>query len=268
MSKEHIISTDKELSYIVRNGEKVMTCKNCGKEFEGNFCPSCGERFDVKSSKRASKNGGEAKSEHTGRKKSKKIIIIIALVVVAALSVLIAFLFPILGEKNQATVQLKNDLTNTIESMLGKNDTNEIYISGLTFLNETSYQVLMDNDVGNKIGELIEYSIENVDITDAEATVVINVKSPDVYLMICQIVENKNASDTDSLLKELLSQLNKECQTTEKNISCNLKYENGHWYLMPDTELSNILSGNLYEYYANLGKNTVDELTGGINNEE
>lgn len=164
--------------------------------------------------------------------------------------------------------QLKDDLTNTIESMLGKNDTNEIYISGLTFLSETSYQVLMDNEVGNRICELIEYRIENIDIKDEEATVVINIKSPDIYQMICQIVENKNASDTDSLLKELLSQLNTEYQTTEKNVSCNLEYKNEHWYLIPNTELSNMLSGNLYEYYANLGKNTVDELTGGIKNEK
>ncbi|MBO5935883.1 MAG: hypothetical protein J6Q94_10405 [Clostridia bacterium] len=174
-------------------------------------------------------------------------------------------IFFVSGCGKQDKDQLHADLTATLKSMLGTNESDEAYISGINSHDKTSYQVLMDNDTGKRIGELIEYQIDNIEISQEKATVDITIKAPDIYQMLCQIVRDKNINDADSLLKELSLQLNSQYQPIEKTVTCNMEYKNEHWYLITNNELSNILSGNLYEYYANLGKNTVEELTGGEN---
>ena len=54
-------------------------------------------------------------------------------------------------------------------------------------------------------------------------------------------------------------------ETIEKTVACNFEYDGKKWNLMPNKELFNVLSGNLYDYCANLGKNTIEELAGGKN---
>ncbi len=45
-----------------------MTCKKCGKEFDGKFCPFCGTKLNIEGIERAPENCGEPKDECTKHK--------------------------------------------------------------------------------------------------------------------------------------------------------------------------------------------------------
>lgn len=164
--------------------------------------------------------------------------------------------------------QLERDLNSTIESMLGKSDNEEADISRLNSLINKSDRLLTDTEAGDKICELVEYSIDKIEIKDEKGTADITVKAPDAYKMICQIAETQKTDDKELLLKELLNKLNGDYETIEKTVTCNFEYNGKKWNLMPNKELFNVLSGNLYDYCANLCKNTIEELAGGENNEK
>lgn len=77
-----------------------MTCKKCGNEFDGNFCPFCGTKFESEDSGMTSKNDFKPMGEHKIRKKPKKKMIAICsivTVVVMISTVLLLCLFNVIN---------------------------------------------------------------------------------------------------------------------------------------------------------------------------
>lgn len=163
---------------------------------------------------------------------------------------------------------LKTDLSNTIESILGKNSNGDIYISGASFADEKSYRVILDNKVGNQVCEKVEYKIEKIEIDGNTAQVAVFVKSPDVPRIFDEILEGGNVKSVEDLLSELSIRLDENYITMEKTIQCSLEFKDKHWYLLSNPELFNILSGNMLDYYMEFNQDTVDDLMEGERYEE
>ena len=202
-------------------------------------------------------------TKNLSKKQRIWIITSCCIVVAIALLVLLIALLKSALQDNDSNQQAKDDLSGTINFMLGKDDAIEAYIYGVPSAVGTSNRIFSDHELGSEISKRVEFDIEILAVTGEEASAEIMVKAPDVYSMLCDIVKNNLVSDTSSLLDELRLRLDGECLTIEKTITCSLKFSDERWRLVSNPELFNMLSGNLYEYYSNLGKDIVDELAGG-----
>ena len=199
--------------------------------------------------------------------KSKKWLIIFKCSVVLILIVAVAGGAFIALNNNNEHKQVSEDVSSTLDSLLSRNNSENIYISGVWF-NTNSKSIFSDNPVSNSISEKIVYVIQNVDIKSDKGSCNIFIKSPDIYTILTEIVKTDTSfSNTEELLNAVSKKLDSSYPTIEKSVECSLEYKNDHWYIIPNEDLFNYLSGNLYSYYMNIGEYTKNDILGGDNNE-
>jgi len=203
------------------------------------------------------------------KKKSLKVKMIVLLCcLVTALACLSVGVIYFSQNNNLKYEQAKQDVTLTLDAILNRTKPEEIYISGM-FFNENSYHIFSDNEAGAAISDHIEYKIKKFNFDKDNESVEISIHSPDVYKILVEIVEKDHSFDnTEELLKSVLECLTSTYPTIENTIECSMEYKSGHWYLKPNKELFNSFSGNLYGYYMNTGKNTLNDIVGGDDNDE
>ena len=168
------------------------------------------------------------------------------------------------GSDTQAQVQAKDDLQVTFEAILGRSDSLGYVYGAQGQLNS----LLNDNETSAKINDAITYEIKNVKVADEKGTAQIFITAPDVYAILTELgSEGNSGEDLDALLSQINVALDSKHKNLEANVDVDLEQIGEHWFLVPNEELANALSGNLIQWYSNLGNKAIDDLIGGISDE-
>lgn len=154
--------------------------------------------------------------------------------------------------------ELKQDLTNTLDTIISGEEKNDIYIYGknIGFNNENSE----NEKIRKKIIKNIDYKIISVEENENEAEVKLKIKTPDAYQMLQDIVLSNQENNIKSLLDSFEKQLEDDFPKKEFEVTINLMLFNNHWYIIPNDEFANAFSGGLIEQYSLIGRRTVENL--------
>ncbi len=202
--------------------------------------------------------------EKTMTQKKKHIILlcIIAVVLVAIITTVTILCINKTNERKLA----KQDIIVTLDSILNRSE-KDGYILGMNM--SSSASLLNSNETSDKINSLISYSIDSVKIKNLVGTVKISIVSPDLHTILKDINATEEIiNDSDKLLSEINQSLNSdEYPKFETTIEAQIEKLGDHWFLIPNSQLSNALSGNLTQAYSQLGNNIINELIEGDSNE-
>lgn len=159
------------------------------------------------------------------------------------------------GCKKNIDQQIENDITTTLNTIISGNQSGEVYVYSV----DTFEQIIADDDIAEKMANKISYKISKTTLTENNATAEVVFTTPDMYTIITDT--SKNTDNVDDLIENVSDKLDGNYPEKDFNVLLDLKLVNEHWYIVPNDELSNALSGGLITYYSELGMNTVDTLT-------
>lgn len=169
-------------------------------------------------------------------------------------------------EMPEEGLQAINDLQITLDSILGRTDADG-YIFGFP---TDAGALISDDEIAGKINAAITYEIVDVQIEDTGATATIFISAPDLSIILADVVSRlvvDENDDIDELLSQVRLTLNSDHEMFEDTVEVRLELLNGNWFLIPNAEFSNALSGNLIQLYARMIDEFMDELVGGSNDE-
>jgi len=169
--------------------------------------------------------------------------------------------------RQQHSEYVAHDLTITLDAILGR--TNEQgYIMGFPTLG--TEPLFNDDEVAEKMNAAITYEVMDVQIDGTIATATIFVSAPDLSIILRDAVSLLLAGDSDDV-NELLAivgaALNSEHEVFENTFEVDLELLDDNWFLVPNAEFSNALSGNLIQLYAQMVEVMIHDMMGGNSNE-
>ena len=169
--------------------------------------------------------------------------------------------------RQQHSEYVAHDLTITLDAILGR--TNEQgYIMGFPTLG--TEPLFNDDEVAEKMNAAITYEVMDVQIDGTIATATIFVSAPDLSIILRDAVSLLLAGDNDDV-SELLSivgaALNSEHEVFENTFEVDLELLDDNWFLVPNSEFSNALSGNLIQLYAQMVEVMIHDMMGDNSNE-
>ena len=240
----------------IKEGAK-MKCTKCGHENieRANFCRGCGVPLIKKAP-----TGLDAISPKQQKKKQQ----VIPLFVIVLLSLTIVgmgikiFVFPDEADlDDNSTKKIEQDLSASIDALLNRSESD-----GYIFLMNESKNVMLfeENEITKKIYHAIHYQIKKIEIDGSESSAQLLITSPDMYTILEGSIYGLNEDDVDKLLDIVNRALDTEYPKIESDVTVSLEQIGENWFLFPDSQLINALTGNLSQWYSQLGKNTVDAL--------
>ena len=145
--------------------------------------------------------------------------------------------------------EIRNDVENTLNEIIAPSGNNDIYIyqADISQVDTNSDTTLAH------IRSRVTYEIR--DISNDKVSILFT--TPDTMAILNDAVEN-GATDIDELLKSVESSLQENFQTCEYEVELGLKELNAHWYIVPNTQLENALSGGLLDAYSQIIMEYVD----------
>lgn len=225
-----------------------MKCIKCGTELKNdqNFCPKCGcERVQN------SELNLDVKRINANNKKKIIIIFIILSIIIASISI-----GWISSEVLKSKGEVKRDLSVTLSVLMMQSE-EPYYIYSV---DDEKIELINDEKLSENFYKKCTYEIKKVKIVKDEATVDLNFSSPDIYDFLETSIDHTKTYKHDELVSEIINGLNNNVKFKTYQIQVKLIKVNGNWYLKPNSQLSNALSGNLISWYSELGGNIVNSL--------
>jgi len=152
--------------------------------------------------------------------------------------------------------ELKQDLQTTLDALISGTITDNTYIYSMALKNED----IWDNIISQKLTSKTTYKIISTESSESNGTAKVKFISPDAYTMLQEAASEPDIIDVNLLLENIEIALDNKFQTVDFDVIIELKLIDGHWYLVPNEDLSNALSGGLIEKYFELGTNIIDDL--------
>ena len=198
----------------------------------------------------------------------KKKLIITIIVVSCCLLATIGFVIFELISFNSNNKQYKDvtrDITVTLDSVLNRSQSKKVYMWGMVS-QLSSETVFSDSELGKKASSLIKYEIKEIDIEAKKVT--ISFVSPDFYNILKEIAgEYTSVVEPEEIEKRLAEKLDGQYLKYKSTAVCNISKIGEHWYIEPNEEFLNGLTGNIYSYYSSLGIETIEHLLGENDND-
>lgn len=163
--------------------------------------------------------------------------------------VLALFLLVGCGEEDQ----MREDLTTTLDALITQDGREACYLYQAGPLQAQAPDSPVLNDVKSKV------TYEIGEMGDGTATV--RFTTPDL-LQILQSCAEAGAADTQDLLDAAQQKLQGDYPTREYAVTVRLQKVEDHWYLVPDTQLEDVLSGGIIEGYTDQVSDWIDEMEG------
>ena len=154
-------------------------------------------------------------------------------------ALLTILLFTLSGCGNEKDI--RKDLESTLNELISQSGSEEVYVYRADIFQEDSgSEITLDN-----LRSKVTYKIR--DIGDSKATVVFT--APDTMALLNAAVQS-GVSDTEELMGAVDEALQGDFPTCEYEVELELKEMNEHWYLVPNAQLENALSGGLLDGYS------------------
>ena len=258
-------------------------CVKCGARLDETtkLCPNCSPKPEKLQEQNVSRNvqkyNGNQKAIEGTRKKGRGLLFLFVAIVClvgigAALGALAYFEIlnvPFISEYIE-TNKAKKDIIITLDALLGRSEESDSYILGSFVLAGTSNKIFTDNEISKKIANQVVYSVSEIEINKPDGAVIIEITAPDVQLMLNDAMQDISALDNvDTLLDFVVLKLDGEYPIINESFKCEIKYTLGNWYLIPNAELFDAMSGKLYSFYNDLIEQMLDEMesiAGGTDN--
>ena len=187
--------------------------------------------------------------------KKKIIITVITIVAISLTCIAIVFIMSNISDKKQVA----NDLNVTLNVMLGKCDETPYILSG-----DNAFESVISNESLEKaLNEKCSYEIKKIQIKDNTAIVDLSFTSPDIYQYLNENIDEKSQESQDVLVNNIVENIETNVKNKSYEFQIELTLINDHWYLNPNSNLANALSGNLISWYSKIGENKVNALIEG-----
>ena len=155
---------------------------------------------------------------------------------------------------------IKKDVSFSLNAVIN-GDIDDGYIYSID-LEGKSIPLLGDDALIRKICNNASFKVTKIEQQgDEEATATIKIKSPDILQMMSLIAESGEVKDVNELLSALETNLDSKFSTKEYLVDISLVLIDEHWFIIPNSELVNALSGGLVKEYLILERQMVDQLT-------
>ena len=114
------------------------------------------------------------------------------------------------------------------------------------------------------MNDAITYEIRSVQIDGTRATASIFITAPNLYAILTDVASHLHYdADIEELFAGIRVTLDSDYEIFEDIVDVWLERMDNHWFLIPNAELSNALSGNLIKGYIRIVDEIVDDLIGG-----
>ena len=172
-------------------------------------------------------------------------------------AVLIMSLLGGCSEKSASSAE--KDIEAQIENMLNMPEQEDE--NGLFGTIAANNRIFSDDEYGRKISEKVEYKIDAIEVDGECGTVKIKINSPDVYeLLEDSASEFDSKEDLNEFLALVCEKLDGKYPEINETVECEIKFENGKWNLVVNSELLDALSGNLYSGYMSIANSFIESV--------
>lgn len=113
------------------------------------------------------------------------------------------------------------------------------------------------------ITSMLEYEILSVAEEDDMAAVTVRITAPDTPAILDEVLADMDDYDAQVFEERMEDALRTDSRKVEFTVEVTLQGQDGIWYLVPDGQLSNAMTGGLLQVYADQVQAIQDELTGG-----
>ena len=173
---------------------------------------------------------------------------------------MLMFVFSGCGKKNQ----MSEDIQFTLKEICSTQFTDEPYIYSYEITNSDIRGLIKNEAINELFLSQVQYKIESLskesDNTHGEA--IISFSFPDLMAVIEESAASLDSdSGTEALFSIVSKKLQGNCKKKKEKISVDMIYIHSHWYIIPNADFSNVLSGGMLEYYSLLGNEYVKNKT-------
>lgn len=113
------------------------------------------------------------------------------------------------------------------------------------------------------ITSMLEYEILSVTEEDDTATAAVRITAPDTPAILDDVLADMDVYDAEIFVERMEDALRTDSRTVEFTVEVTLQGVDGIWYLVPDGQLTNAMTGGLLQVYADQVQAIQDGLTGG-----
>ena len=184
--------------------------------------------------------------------------------IIKVITVFLLSVFVLSGCKNED--QMRDDINYTLKEICAGRFNNGAYI--YSFENDTGNNggLINDEDINRLFLSKIKYKINSLskENDNKHGAATITFTFPDLLGILDEAAgEMNNEADTEALLSLVAEKLQGDFEKKKQEVSVDMVYAQSHWYIIPNADLSNVLSGGLLEYYSSLGKKYIESKTEG-----
>lgn len=113
------------------------------------------------------------------------------------------------------------------------------------------------------ITSMLEYEILSVTEEDDTATSTVRITAPDTPAILDDVLADIDDYDVEVFVSRMEDALRTDSRTVEFTVEVTLQGVDGVWYLVPDGQLTNAMTGGLLQVYADQVQSIQDGLMGG-----
>ncbi len=113
------------------------------------------------------------------------------------------------------------------------------------------------------ITSMLEYEILSVTEEDDTATSTMRITAPDTPAILDDVLADIDVYDVEVFVSRMEDALRTDSRTVEFTVEVTLQGVDGIWYLVPDGQLTNAMTGGLLQVYADQVQAIQDGLMGG-----
>lgn len=110
---------------------------------------------------------------------------------------------------------------------------------------------------------MLEYEILSVTEDDDTATATVRITAPDTPAILDDVLADMDVYDMEVFVDRMEDALRTNSKTVEFTVEVTLRGVDGVWYLVPDGQLTNAMTGGLLQVYSDQVQAIQDGLTGG-----
>lgn len=170
------------------------------------------------------------------------------------------FVFGGCGKKDQ----MSEDLQFTLGKICAAQFTDGPYIYSYETTSGDISGLINNEDINELFLSQVQYKIESLskESDNIHGEAIITFSFPDLMAVIEESAASLDSdSDTEALFSLVSEKLQGNCQKKKEKISVDMIFIQSHWYIIPNADFSNVLSGGMLEYYSSLGSEYVKNKT-------